>query len=252
MSFCPPSASKPLSNRRIAFFDVVRGFTVLSMVAFHATYDAVMLFGFSVPWFENPYIQDAWRASISWTFLFLAGWMASFSRNNARRGAIYGVMAFLIWAVTSLAQVDTPINFGILFCMAASTLICSTFAPHVKKLAKPFAPAAFALSLIAFVITLGVPRHVYSFEGFAWLGFPSPTFASGDYYPLIPFFFMYLAGVFASRLFAITHEKEGYPTWMKRNCIPPLTFIGRHSLAVYLIHQPIILLMFEAITALQR
>ena len=58
---------------RIAFFDSLRGFTIISMVAFHAAYDAAYLFGFEIPWFTDPIIQTVWRSSISWVFLALAG-----------------------------------------------------------------------------------------------------------------------------------------------------------------------------------
>ena len=62
---------------RIAFFDSLRGFTIISMVAFHAAYDAAYLYGFEIPWFTDPIIQTVWRSSISWVFLALAGWMTS-------------------------------------------------------------------------------------------------------------------------------------------------------------------------------
>lgn len=245
-----PAEAKPRTKRRVAFFDMVRGFTIISMVAFHATYDAVMLFGFTIPWFEDPVIQDAWRASISWIFLFLAGWMTSFSRNNLRRAAIHGAVALLIWVATSFAKVDTPISFGILFCMAASTLICALLEPISTKLTALSVTISLIVSLALFAVTLPVPRQVYAIEGLAWLGFPNPAFASGDYYPLIPFFFMYLTGCLASRLFALKRKTTGYPLWMYKDALPALSIIGRHSLLIYLIHQPVVLISIEAITVL--
>ena len=75
--------------RRVPLFDTVRGLVILSMVAFHATYDAVILYGCDIEWFLNPLIQTVWRNSISWTFLLLAGIMCSYSRNNVKRAARY-------------------------------------------------------------------------------------------------------------------------------------------------------------------
>ena len=103
----PASAA---GSERIAFFDTVRGFTVCSMVLFHLSYDLAYLYGVSLPWFTGTAFQAVWRASISWTFLFLAGWMTSFSRSNVKRALVYAGAALLVFAVTSLAAVDTAVN----------------------------------------------------------------------------------------------------------------------------------------------
>ncbi len=222
---------------RIAVFDTLRGFTIFSMVLFHACYDAAYLWGIPMPWFMGTPLQAIWRASISWTFLFLAGWMTTFSRSNLRRAARYGAAAFAVFLATSLAGVDTAISFGILFCMAASTLLGHI----VRKSGVLTRPAAVLLgAVIAFALTYALPLSRYPVEGLAWLGFPSPTFTSGDYYPLIPYFFMYLAGMAASSLFERARE-GAYPIWMQRDWCPVLTFVGRLSLPIYLAHQPLLI-----------
>ena len=117
---------------RIRALDVLRGLTVLSMVAFHTAYDLAYIFELPVPWFTSGPVQDIWRNSISWTFLFLAGWMCAYSRNNFKRAIRYGAFAILIWFATTLAAVDTPINFGIIYCMSVSTLLAALLR-HVTK-----------------------------------------------------------------------------------------------------------------------
>ena len=91
------------------------------MVSFHICYDLSYLYALPMDWFTLGSFQDIWRCSISWTFLFLAGWSTSFSRNNLKRGLLYSAMALLVWIATSVASVDTPVTYGILFCMGAST-----------------------------------------------------------------------------------------------------------------------------------
>lgn len=68
-------------QKRITIFDTVRGFTMISMAGFHACYDLAYLYGWDMPWFTQTVFQDIWRASISWVFLFIAGWMCTLSRN---------------------------------------------------------------------------------------------------------------------------------------------------------------------------
>lgn len=229
---------------RIAFFDMLRGLVIISMIAFHATYDAAYIYGFHVPWFTDPVIQDVWRATISWTFLALAGWMTSLSRNNFKRAVVYGIFAFIIWLATSVVSVDTPVSFGIIYCMGFCTLIYALIRPVHERINPVI---GLILSLALFGLLWHIPRGTYDVVGFSWLGFPGPGFESGDYYPPIPFLFMYLAGSFAANLL-VKLRPAGYPAWMKRDTIPFLSWLGRHSLAIYVIHQPLLIACFELIS----
>ena len=220
---------------------MLRGFTIVSMVLFHAAYDAAYLYGFDMPWFQGALFQDIWRASISWTFLALAGWMTTLTRSNFRRAALYGVAALVVWVATSVASVDTAVSFGILFCMAASTLVFAVARPVLERM-NPLVGTLVFLAL--FLVTLDVPHHLYPVGGIAWLGFPGSGFSSGDYYPIIPFTFMYLSGAMAARAHAKYAGGE-YPSWMYIDACPPLSAIGRMSLPIYLLHQPLLLVIFE-------
>lgn len=232
-------------RERICLFDTLRGFTIISMVLFHAAYDATYLFGFDIPWFHDPVAQNIWRCSISWVFLLLAGWMTQLSRNNLKRAGIYGAAALTVFLTTSIANVDTPVSFGILFCMAASTLVYALASPILDRV-HPALGVGIALAL--FALTYMLPEQRYDIEGLAWLGIPSTTFASGDYYPLMPYGFLYMAGMYAARLFA-RYSPEGYPAWMRRNWVPVLSSVGRASLVIYLIHQPLLICLFMLITS---
>ena len=94
---------------RLGVFDLVRGVSVVSMVLFHLCYDLTFIAGHNLEWFEPP-LQDMWRCSISWVFLFIAGCMCTLSRNNLRRALEYGGVALAIWVVTTIVAVDTPMH----------------------------------------------------------------------------------------------------------------------------------------------
>lgn len=238
-------------SSRIGVFDAVRGFSVISMVLFHLCYDLRFLAGVSLPWFAPP-LQDVWRASISWTFLLVAGCMCPLSRNNLRRAAQYGAVALAIYAVTLVAAVDTPISFGIIYCMAASTLV----AWALDKLhALPGGYRAAAVLFVAFLgllplsrgwvcwgpIAFEVPRELFDTGLLSWLGLPGPGFASGDYYPLLPYLLLFLTGAALGQAW---HER-GYPSWARAATVPVLNFVGRHALLVYVAHQPVLLLAVQ-------
>lgn len=234
---------------RVHAFDLIRGFSVISMVLFHYCYDLRFLAGEPLNFFVSPFI-DIWRASISWTFVFVAGSMYSFSHNNLRRAGKYLLVALLIFVATSIAQVDVPINFGIIFCMGACTLT-AFFLDKLRVL--PRGIVASVLLLLLFLSSLHIPQGYVSLFGLraflpqqlydcgrlSWAGFPGPFFSSGDYYPLLPYVFLYLS---ANSL--TSHAKQtGFPGWFVKIKGAPLEFVGRHALPIYLLHQPVLLLL---------
>ena len=232
---------------RLRLFDSLRGFSVLSMVAFHLCYDLKYIAGYSLTWFEPP-LQDVWRASISWTFLFVAGVMCSQSKNNLRRAVEYGLVALAILIVTSIAAVDTPISFGIMYCIFACTLV----AWMLQRLGcLPASPVSCAVFLMLFlfctplssgyvglgVLRIQLPNALFQTPWLPWLGFPGPGFYSGDYYPLLPYLFMYLCGA----SFGMWRKTVGFPKACYELGYMPLEFVGRHALPIYVAHQPVIL-----------
>ena len=91
-----------------------------------------------------------------------------------------------------------------------------------------------------------LPDTLYRNYLTAYLGFPQPCFFSTDYFPLIPWFFLFVTGYF---LFRLTSEKGWNEKLFARGQFPLLNFLGRHSLMVYLLHQPVLyglgILIFE-------
>ena len=241
---------------RIGVFDLVRGAAVVSMVLFHLCYDLKYIYGVDLPWFALT-LQELWRCSISWTFLFIAGCMCPLSRSNLRRAAQYGAMALGIWVVTTVAAVDTPISFGIIYCMAACTLVAWALS---RLRALPRGPVAAALLFLAFVLlldlrhgtvglgtlTLELPDALYDSGLLAWLGLPGAGFSSGDYYPLLPYLCLFLAGAAMGGAWA----GRGYPAWAREARLGPLNALGRHALAVYVVHQPVLLVVAGLVSCL--
>jgi uncharacterized membrane protein len=160
------------------------------------------------------------------------------------------MFAVLIYIATLVAAQDTPINYGIIFCMAASTLIYALLQHfHIE----PKGYCAGVLLLAAFVLCLNVPegsvglgnvaitlpKQIYQTEYFSWLGLPGPTFTSGDYYPLLPYTLMFLAG----SVFFTQWSTHGFPQRIYQPFQRGIEFVGRHSLAFYVVHQPVMLVV---------
>lgn len=242
------------SSERLAGYDVIRGLAVISMVGFHFCYDLVYLEGIGPAWFKPP-LQTVWRCSISWTFLLLAGIMCTHSRSNLKRAGRYLALAAAIWVVTYIVAVDTPISFGIIYCMGASTL--AAWALGVVGLVPRSAGSCLVFSgvlVVLFLLCLGIgtgtfglgffggpcvalPHALYATDWLSWLGFPGPRFASGDYYPPLPYTLLFLAAACVGRYFSL----RSTPTWICRLTCAPLEWVGRHALGIYVVHQPVLL-----------
>lgn len=248
------------------------------MVAFHACYDIVYLWDIRLGWFRSP-LQDVWRASISWCFLLIAGIMCSYSRNNLKRALKYLVVAAIIWIATTLIAVDTPISYGIIYCMGFSSLLAWALNELLRKKRDTCAiePDGLvshpsndsksieltflaAMLLLAFLLTLEVPQGrlglgslggpyitlptgLYKTEVLNWLGFPGPSFASGDYYPPIPYSLLFLVG----SALGLNMKLHGVPSILNKISCAPLEWIGRHALEIYVVHQPIVLALLTLI-----
>lgn len=243
----------PTASVRVGIYDVVRGLALVSMVLFHLCYDLVYIKGIQLPWFPGT-VQTMWSRSIAWTFLFVAGCMCTLSRNNLKRAGVYAIAAVAVFVVTSLAGVDTAISFGIIYSMAACTFVYWCLS---KIGLEPHGYLCAGLLIIVFLFVLDIPHGHIGFGAFSidvprapyesgilsWAGFPEPGFSSGDYYPLIPYVFIYLAGAAMGAVW----KEGGYPEWASDARVEPFTTLGKYSLVVYALHQPLILAILSFI-----
>jgi uncharacterized membrane protein len=168
-------------------------------------------------------------------FIILCGISSTLSRNNIRRALKLLGVAVIITAVTYIYNSSSAIHFGILHCLGVSILIYGLAFEKSKPWACLGAAAVvFGFTAALFLLMRNVPVR------FNWLlpfGITSHTYTSLDYFPLFPWFGVYLAGAALGK--SIYAQKQSLIS--KRL---PETFInaaGRHSLLIYVVHQPVIL-----------
>lgn len=234
--------------------DTVRGVCILSMVAYHGMYDLVDIFGLPSAWYTGlpGYI---WQQSICWTFILLSGMCWQLSRRHVKRGLLLVGCGAAITLITWLVMPSQRILYGVLNLLGLSALL---LIPLDKVFRKIPAWAGLGGALLLFALTKNVSRGSLGFEGLVlcqlprWLyatdllavvGFPSPSFWSTDYFPLLPWFFLFCAGYFLWSLL----DKSPRAKELLRPCLRPLSFLGRHSLAIYLIHQPALMAVFSVL-----
>lgn len=227
--------------------DVLRGIAVVLMVIFNYSFALSFLniYSFNGGWLY----WSLFPRLVASMFILLVGLSLTLFYNqmknkkpeevrkkNLLRGLEILGFGVLITVVTFLTFPQAFIVFGILHFIGIS-IILGLFFVKFRKL---------NLFLGLLVIALGVYLQGFRFDfsWLLWLGFVPKSFYTFDYFPLLPWFGVVLIGIFFGNLlytngkrhFRIKNLSE-YPITKQ------LSFLGRHSLAIYLIHQPIFVLL---------
>ena len=220
---------------RLHGLDLIRGVTLLSMIAYHGTWNLVYLFGVDLPWYSR-LPGHIWQQSICWTFILLSGFCYSMGSRHLKRGLeIFGGGA-LVSAVTLIAMPENQILFGILTFTGSAMLL---MIPLEKLLKKVPAGIGVAVSMVLFFFfeNWQAPAWLHRNLLTAYLGFPTEAFVSMDYFPIFPWIFLFMAGYFLYRIF---HSRGWDVKLFSRGNLPVINWLGRHTLPIYLIHQPVL------------
>ncbi len=231
-----------MRGERLVGLDLVRTAALVSMVAYHFTYD-LDLFGL-IPRYTSVTGFFWWHArATAGSFIFLAGlslWLAhgggirwpAFWRRLARIAAA----AALVTVATRIAMPQMTIFYGILHSIAVSSLV----ALAVLRL-----PALVTLALAAAAFALPLVLQAEAFNGWMiWTGLGTAKPITADFLPFFPWIAPMLAGVAAGRLMT----RFGLWSWLAAPATPltrALAWPGKHTLAIYLIHQPLLIGAFN-------
>lgn len=238
-------------NKRLWEVDALRGVAILMMVIYHLLFDLSAFGGLDI----NVY-SGFWRvfARITATlFIFLVGVSLTISLSKAQLAAGSGKRLFAkylkrgLWifgwglAVTLVTWLLFPegvVIFGILHFIGLSVILAYPFLKlRVWNL---------ALGLAALAVGLYLQNVTVGFPWLLWLGLQPAHFYTFDYFPVLPWFGVTLLGLFAGNsLYADSTRRFPLPNLAG---LPPVSFLsslGRHSLTIYLLHQPILLALLS-------
>ena len=219
---------------RIWELDFLRGIALILMVYFHTIYDLKEIYNYPISYTDGVNFYIGKVSAI--LFILISGVSCSLSKSNARRGLKVLVIAMLLTIITHLYGADYGVKFGILHFLGLSMLL----APIFMNLNK-YVLAALGLIVIFtgnFVSAINTPTP-YLFP----LGITNGSFYSADYYPLIPWLGIFLFGLSLGK-FLYTDRLSIFPFQMRNN---PIIMVGQNTLLIYLLHQPLILLLLMLI-----
>lgn len=228
-------------NKRIWELDALRGLLIIGMIAFHFAYDLESLF--DLVDLTNPVARALYQFGNDWggaPFLLLSGICVTFGSHPVKRGLQVIGGGMLITAVTvgmyllHFVGKEIIIYFGVLHCLG----VCMLLWPLFKKLPTS---ALAVLGILMAVVGLYLKENVR--VDLPWLipfGIPSYDFVSSDYFPLLPNLGYFLIGSVLGRVF-YSERKTLLPNVNDQNAgVRFLSFTGKHSLLIYLLHQPIL------------
>ncbi len=241
---------KPASKgkKRIHTLDELRGLAVFCMIFYHAFYSIGVFFQFEIGITLIHFFSPA-EPYFAGLFILISGISSNLTHSNLERGCKLMFIAYAVTIVTFfvVGPAET-IRFGILHMLSVA-MIAYGLLTKVNALIPMWAGIAvnIILFIVTFTITQGyigipflfravLPAEWYSSGIFYMFGMPSASFVSSDYFPIIPWLFLFFAGGFFGRLAA----QKKFPEFTYKKHIPFLAFFGRHALLIYLVHQPVI------------
>lgn len=249
----PPASGWGSPPSRLWEVDTLRGVAIVLMLIYHFTWDLVYFGLYQANLLAGPW---QWFArGIATIFIFVMGISLTLSdtRERQRQGQFPSFKKYLwrggkIFALGLLVTVGTYffigrgfVIFGILHLLGLSII-----------LAYPFLRSSRWVSLVGGLVIIAagiyVDTWVVSYPWLIWLGVKQAGIYMVDYYPVLPWFGLSLLGIFAGYSL--------YPQGVRRFALPNLAglppvrglrFLGRHSLLIYVIHQPILIGLLVAL-----
>ena len=233
---------------RYELLDAYRGFTILSMIGYHLSYDVFILYGRYPGWLSNP-IGFIWQQSICISFILICGLCASFSKALFKRAILLNLCGLVITAVTVIANPSAAVYFGVLNLLGCSLLLLIPVKKLITDRSWWFVGLLSFLGFILFrnvtkgylgigdTILYAIPLKLYELKWLVPFGFPYAGFRSSDYFPILPWFFLFLTGY----CFSFYLKKAVWLQKLLEPKIPVLSWMGKHSLVIYMVHQPVLM-----------
>ena len=248
-------------QKRWPLLDFLRGFALINMLAYHGLYDYFVVYGHNSRWFYAPAI-NCWQELGLGLFIIVSGMTYGLIHDKRRWQQVLRLQALglIVTIATVVFMPSEAIYYGVLTFFGSIILVTLLLENSRYQLLSKVNPyGGLLLSLLAYCLTLpteagycGIgafklfswPRFLYQ-DSFAILGFTGSSFTSSDYVPLLPYGFLFWAGFYLWPLL-----NNHCPLVLKLGPCGWLKWLGQRSLLVYVLHQPLLLLVFEAVALL--
>ncbi len=231
-----PISAPGRDARRVPGVDVLRAIALVAMIGYHFAFD-LRYYGVIRTDFEHDPVCLAVRAAILSAFLLLAG-VSLVLADRARVAparfwrhvATIAACALLVSVGSYALFPKTYIWFGVLHAIAVALVLAR---PCVRRRA-----LAATIGVVVIAAGAGFRHPAFDSQALGWIGFMTSKPYTEDYVPLFPWMGVVFLGValghlLARRDFASLAPLAAAPLWLRA--------LGRHTLLIYMIHQPLLL-----------
>ncbi len=228
------------SRLRIEAIDVARGVALVAMGVYHFVWD-LSFYNFVPPSTVYEPGFQYFGHIIAMSFLALVGVSLALAvqggfnlRSYLWRTALVAIAAALVSIGTKIFMPDAFVAFGILHCIVVASLLSLAFlnAPLI---------VTFGCGIVIILVPLAFKSP--AFDALNWfLGIGAIEPRTLDWRPFFPWVGFTLFGLGFAQFVLSRGIPDKVSRWRASSAFTRfLTFSGRNSLAVYLIHQPILL-----------
>lgn len=234
-----PPSEDPVSRPRYDRLDTLRGAAIVWMAAFHFGFD-LNLYDLVQP--RQNFLSDPFwtvqRTCIVTLFLLCAGigQAAAQEAGNEwprfwRSWVQIAVCAGLVSAGSALMFPQSWISFGVLHGVAVMLVL--------TRLAKPLGVWLWLAGLLALLLPQWIGLPFFDHRWTNWVGLVSHKPVTEDWVPVLPWLGVMLWGLAAGQW--LLRRRRGWLTGPMPGALQPMAWLGRHSLAFYMLHQPVLI-----------
>jgi uncharacterized membrane protein len=226
-------------EERFIEIDLLRGIAIALMVCFHLLWD-LDYYGLN-PLDKHIY----WYSQICPVVFFsLVGMCLVLSARNkttkqiVQRGAIILAIGCIISLISMLIIPDKPVSFGVLHCIGLSIIIGAFFMKMRTKTLICIAVPIMGLGAFVNNWHMSAPNIIQLVIGIHQADLSKFTV---DYFPMLPWFGIVLFGMaLCGVMYKDGKRQFPFPDLSRFVPVQMISWLGKHSLTIYLAHQPII------------
>lgn len=234
-------------NERFWEVDLIRGIALIGIVIFNWFYALKFL---NIYTFEGgPLFWSLVPILTAGTFIALVGLSLNLSYSRVvkkynkknflkkyfSRGLKIFSLGLLITFVTWYFMGEGFVYFGILHLIGLSIILAYPFVRYVDNII-----SIYTVGILIFLSGALLQTIRFDFNWLLWLGFTPEGFYSVDYFPVFPWFGLVLIGLAIGKTYYPNYERNFDEPRDPYKIEKYLSILGRHTLKVYMIHQPVL------------
>jgi len=220
------------------YIDYLRGIALLLMFTYHFSFDLNYYHFIETNFYNDPFWIN-FRIVIVSLFLWLVGvslWLAN--QNGLKLSRISKRLSWLVLAaalVSYSSYITFPssyIFFGILHFIIVASLVGLLFIRLYYS--------NLIIGIVLIIISITISSPIFNHDALQWFGLMPQKPITEDYVPFLPWFGVVLIGLFSGQFIFKQGHLKAIPRWREKTKLQStISCMGRYSLIIYLLHQPL-------------